>query len=160
MRAAPLAPQLRMLFSRREAPVWLDASTTRECREIEAAVGGADTLQALTGSPAYERFTGPQIRKFHKDAARRLRGDHAHSPGELVHGSLLIGANAPLDPGDASGMNLMDLRRRTAGRRTRSTPPRPILLDKLPPIRPSWESRGAALRRTGKTATHFPRRRS
>ena len=64
MPAAPLAPQLRMIFARREAPVWLDASTTRECREIEAAIGGAATLQAITGSAAYERFTGPQIRKF------------------------------------------------------------------------------------------------
>ena len=32
-----------------------------ECRELEDAVGGAQALSDLTGSRAYERFTGVQI---------------------------------------------------------------------------------------------------
>ena len=59
-----LAPQLSTIFSRAQSPVWLDASTGKQCREIEDALGGADRVAALTGSPACERFTGPQIRKF------------------------------------------------------------------------------------------------
>ena len=36
----PLAPQLAESFSRPLSPVWMDSSTTAECREIERAVGG------------------------------------------------------------------------------------------------------------------------
>ncbi len=139
--AAPLAPQLGTIFARREAPVWLDASTTRECREIEAAMGGAETLQAITGSPAYERFTGPQIRKFHKEQP------DAYAATARIHlvssfmGTLLLGAAGPLDPGDASGMNLMDLSS-NAWSPAAIEATAPDLLEKLPPIRPSWESAG------------------
>ena len=157
--AAPLAPQLRMIFARREAPVWLDASTTRECREIESAIGGADTLQAITGSAAFERFTGPQIRKFRKqepaayDATTRI-----HLVSSFMH-SLLLGDDAPLDPGDASGMNLMDLASNTWS---------PAALDATAPDlsreaaadSPVVGRARAACRRTGRNATRFHPRRS
>jgi xylulokinase len=139
--AAPLAPQLGAMFARREAPVWLDTSTTQECREIEAAMGGAAALQAVTGSPAYERFTGPQIRKFHKeqpeDYAATLR---IHLVSSFM-ASLLVGSAAALDPGDASGMNLMELSS-NAWSPAALEATAPGLLDKLPPIRPSWDSVG------------------
>lgn len=134
--AAPLAPQLRMMFSRREAPVWLDATTTRQCREIDAALGGPEATRALTGSPATERFTGPQIRKFFQD---QPAGYAATARIHLVSSfcaSLLLGGDAPLDPGDASGMNLMDLRTdRWAPRALDATAP--DLAGRLPAIRPS-----------------------
>jgi xylulokinase len=139
--AAPLAPQLGTIFARREAPVWLDASTTRECREIEAAMGGAEALQAITGSPAYERFTGPQIRKFHREQP------DAYAATARIHlvssfmGSLLLGAAGTLDPGDASGMNLMDLSSNSWSPAALEATA-PDLLEKLPPIRASWESAG------------------
>lgn len=50
-------------FTLQNSPIWQDSSTTRECREIEEAVGGPQALADLTGSRAYERFTGTQIRK-------------------------------------------------------------------------------------------------
>src|SRR5262245_30158705 len=59
-----LAPQLANTLSREFSPVWMDATTSEQCREIDEALGGADATAALTGSPACERFTGPQIRKF------------------------------------------------------------------------------------------------
>ena len=136
--AAPLAPQLGVMFSRGEAPVWLDHSTTAQCREIEAAIGGADALRVITGSPACERFTGPQIRKFYQQ-----QPDAYHSTGriDLVSSylaSLLIGGAAPLDRSDASGMNLMDLASNDwSAAALDATAPK--LAAKLPPIRPSWE---------------------
>ena len=64
-----LADQLKASFSRGLSPIWMD-STSVECAEIEAAVGGAEIVCQRTGSVATERFAGPQIRKFFKtDAA-------------------------------------------------------------------------------------------
>jgi xylulokinase len=50
-------------FSMPNAPIWQDSSTTMECRELEKYIGGPQTLADLTGSRAYERFTGSQIAK-------------------------------------------------------------------------------------------------
>jgi len=96
-------------FSRSVAPIWMDTSTRDECLEITQALGGAAALAARTGSRAFERFTGPQIRKFFET------DPHGYAETARVHlvssflASELIDAEAPLDPGDASGMNLMDL---------------------------------------------------
>ena len=50
-------------FALPNAPIWQDSSTTHECRQLEAAAGGAQALADLTGSRAYERFTASQITK-------------------------------------------------------------------------------------------------
>ena len=107
--ARPLAEQVAPLLSRAASPIWMDSSTGEECREITAAVGGAGPLGARTGSRAFERFTGPQIRKFAKtDPSAYGATDRVHLVSSFM-ASLLTGAHAPLDPGDGSGMNLMDL---------------------------------------------------
>jgi len=62
----PLVDQLRGIFSRETSPIWMDSSTSAECEEIEAALGGKAATAKATGSAAFERFTGPQIRKFAK----------------------------------------------------------------------------------------------
>ena len=36
----------------------MDSSTRKQCAEMEAAVGGSTVLANITGSKAYERFTG------------------------------------------------------------------------------------------------------
>ena len=105
----PLVDQVKPLLSRDQSPIWMDSSTSTECREIEAAVGGNQTLAQRTGSRAFERFTGAQIRKFSKrDPSAYAATDRIHLVSSFL-ASLLIGQHAPLDPGDGSGMNLMDL---------------------------------------------------
>lgn len=139
--ARPLVEQIRPIFSRDDAPVWMDSSTSEECREITAAVGGEATLADRTGSRAFERFTGPQIRKFFKQSPS------AYAATERIHlvssflASLLGGHHAPIDPGDGSGMNLMDLRaRRWWGDALDATAPG--LAAKLAPVSDSWTSIG------------------
>jgi xylulokinase len=105
----PLAAQLSDVFARQTSPIWMDTSTTRECREIEAALGGWRAVARLTGSRCYERFTAQQIRRF----ARQDPG--AYAVTERIHlvsswlASVLAGRDAPIDHGDGSGMNLMSL---------------------------------------------------
>lgn len=41
-------------FSISDCPIWMDSSTTAQCHQLEAAVGGAQALSCLTGSRAYE----------------------------------------------------------------------------------------------------------
>lgn len=36
----------------------MDSSTARECKQLEDALGGPKGVAALTGSRAFERFTG------------------------------------------------------------------------------------------------------
>src|SRR5688572_17120481 len=108
--ARPLAGQVEPLLSRQVAPIWMDSSTTAECAAIAAAVGGPSVLAARTGSRAFERFTGPQIRKFAAgDPDGYARTGRIHLVSSFL-ASLLAGHDAPVDPGDGSGTNLMDLR--------------------------------------------------
>ena len=105
----PLTDQLRNALARDESPIWMDSSTGEECAEITSGVGGAQVLARRTGSRAFERFTGPQIRRFYKHSPDRYRSTaRIHLVSSFI-ASLLAGDDAPLDPGDASGMNLMDL---------------------------------------------------
>jgi xylulokinase len=104
-----LAPQIAGTFSRAGAPIWMDESTTTQCEQIEHALGGPEATARLTGSRAFERFTGPQIRKFFQrqpDAYARTARIHLVSS---FLASLLAGDDAAIDFGDGSGMNLMDL---------------------------------------------------
>ena len=111
--AESLPAQLTGAFSRPLSPVWMDSSTTEECREIEHAVGGASVLAQRSGSHAFERFTGPQIRAFFKrDPSAYANTKRIHLVSSF-HASLLAGVDAPIDHGDGSGMNLMDLAARS-----------------------------------------------
>ncbi|KAI0031449.1 actin-like ATPase domain-containing protein [Vararia minispora EC-137] len=112
---AQLAPAA---FSSPNAPIWQDSSTTRECQELEEAVGGAQALADLTGSRAYERFTGTQIKRARllppEFIIRHLRPEvyDATSRISLVSSfipSLFLGSIAPIEISDASGMNLMNV---------------------------------------------------
>jgi xylulokinase len=72
-------------------------------------VGGDQALAQRTGSRAFERFTAAQIRKFSKtEPAAYAATNRIHLVSSFL-ASLLTGGHAPIDPGDASGTNLMDL---------------------------------------------------
>ncbi|MDR1498505.1 MAG: carbohydrate kinase [Puniceicoccales bacterium] len=106
--ARSLAEQFAGVFSRPTSPIWMDSSTSVECRELAAAIGAR--LQADTGSPAIERFTGPQIRRFYKtDPEAYAATVRIHLVSSFL-ASVLIGGDAPVDRGDGAGMNLLNLR--------------------------------------------------
>lgn len=102
-----LAEQIRPILSRSTSPIWMDRSTHAVCRELDEKFN--DLLILRTGSPAIERFTGPQIRKFYleePEAYKRTRRIHLVSS---FMASVLCGKDAPIDYGDGAGMNLLDL---------------------------------------------------
>jgi xylulokinase len=146
----PLIEQIGGLFSRAVSPVWMDSSTTAECASLTCALGGDAALARLTGSRAYERFTAAQIRKFATtDPAAYARTERIHLVSSFM-ASLLAGRHAPLEPGDASGMNLMDLAARQWSPAALDATA-PDLGRKLPPIHDSWTV-------TGEIAPYWRRR--
>jgi xylulokinase len=107
--ARTLSGQLSPAFSRATSPIWMDTSTGAECAEITAAAGGDEVIRKISGSAAIERFTGPQIRRFFKtDPEGYARTARVHLISSFL-ASVLAGKDAAIDPGDGSGMNLMDL---------------------------------------------------
>ncbi len=132
-----LAAQLESTLSRDRSPVWLDETTRAQCDAIDAALGGAAAVKRLTGSAATERFTGPQIRKFHElDPGRYDATDRVHLVSSYL-ASLLAGRHAPIDPGDGAGMNLMNISScQWATRALAATAPG--LRARLPDIQDSW----------------------
>ncbi|KZV91985.1 actin-like ATPase domain-containing protein [Exidia glandulosa HHB12029] len=96
-------------FSRPDAPIWMDSSTISACKTLTEAAGGAQALADLTGSRAYERFTGPQILKVYKEEPESYEATAHISLVSSFAASLFLGAFAPIEVGDASGMNLMDI---------------------------------------------------
>lgn len=107
--AEGLAPQIAGAFATPESPVWMDSSSTAQCREVETAMGGAARLAALTGCRAHERCTGPQIRKMHQTRRSVYDGTERISLVSSFMASLLLGAYASIDETDGAGMNLMDI---------------------------------------------------
>jgi xylulokinase len=135
---ASLVNNLDGVFSRPTAPIWMDSSTSAECSEIRRALGGIKAAAQLTGSDIFERFTGPQIRKFYKTERARYEKTASIALVSSFMASLLAGKIAPIDHCDGAGMNLMDIRRKNwDGRTLKATAPG--LKQKLPPLAAPWK---------------------
>ena len=133
-----LVQNLTGIFSRPTSPIWMDSSTAEECAEIREKLGGIKAAAQLTGSDVFERFTGPQIRKFFKTEPERYEHTASIALVSSFMASLLAGRIAPIDYGDGSGMNLMDIRKKAWDPGAlKATAPR--LRQKLPPLAPPWQ---------------------
>ncbi|XP_077160207.1 xylulose kinase isoform X1 [Paroedura picta] len=106
----PLHQALKSCFSVNNSPVWMDSSTSVQCSDLEEAVGGAQKLADITGSRAYERFTGNQIAKIYSQNPEVYAQTERISLVSSFAASLFLGAYARIDYSDGSGMNLLHIR--------------------------------------------------
>ncbi|KAI8615959.1 hypothetical protein BC830DRAFT_1120103 [Chytriomyces sp. MP71] len=107
-----LAVQLKDGFAIENGPIWMDSSSTPWCLRLEDHAGGPATLATLTGSRAYERFTGNQIAKLID-----MTPDFPIKVGRIslvssLLSCLFIGDYAGIDDSDATGMNLLNIHSR------------------------------------------------
>lgn len=132
-----LVENLEGVFSRPTAPIWMDSSTGKECKEIRRTLGGIKASAQLTGSDVFERFTGPQIRKFSKTEKARYEKTASIALVSSFMSSLIAGKISPIDHCDGAGMNLMDIRKRKwSPQALKATAPG--LEKKLPPLAAPW----------------------
>ncbi|XP_034039344.1 xylulose kinase, partial [Thalassophryne amazonica] len=108
----PLHHLLQDSFSVSDSPVWMDSSSTQQCQYLQAAVGGSLKLAEITGSTAYERFTGNQIAKLRQKRPVEFQDTERISLVSSFAASLFLGDYAAIDYSDGSGMNLLDIRSR------------------------------------------------
>jgi xylulokinase len=108
--SANLATQLTGVFNPPNGPIWMDSSTASECQLLEEKMGGPHVLAALSGSRAYERFTGNQIAKLWcRKYPSILDNCERISLVSSLIACIFAGTYAPIDSSDGSGMNLMDI---------------------------------------------------
>jgi xylulokinase len=132
-----LVKNLTGVFARPTAPIWMDSSTGTECGEIRRAIGGIKASAQLTGSDVFERFTGPQIRKFHKTDKARYEKTASIALVSSFMSSLIAGKISPIDHCDGAGMNLMDIREKTWSPKALAATALG-LQKKLPPLAAPW----------------------
>jgi xylulokinase len=133
-----LVENLHGVFARKTSPIWMDSSTAKECAEIRKKLGGIKFTASRTGSDTFERFTGPQIRKFYKTDPNAYAKTASLALVSSFMASLLAGKIAPVDFGDGAGMNLMDIRRKNWNHDALKATA-PGLVKKLPPLAPSGQ---------------------
>jgi len=104
-----LHTQLSSAFSIQDSPIWMDSSTTDQCSQLEQAAGGPVNLAKVTGSRAYERFTGSQIRKLVEQRPECYNITERISLVSSFAASLFAGKIVSVDWSDAGGMNLLDI---------------------------------------------------
>ncbi|HEY2329978.1 MAG TPA: FGGY family carbohydrate kinase [Verrucomicrobiae bacterium] len=136
-----LVENLDGIFSRKTSPIWMDSSTAKECAEIRKKLGGIKFTASRTGSDTFERFTGPQVRKFYKADPKAYEKTFSIALVSSFMASLLAGKIAPVDFGDGAGTNLMDIRKHNWNHdAVKATAP--SLVKKLPPLAPSGHAIG------------------
>jgi len=138
-----LMENLKGVFARKTSPIWMDSSTAAECAEIRKKLGGVRYTASRTGSDTFERFTGPQIRKFYKTDPDAYAKTSSIALVSSFLASQLAGKIAPIDYGDGAGMNLMDIRNKVWSMEALKATA-PSLKLKLPPLAASGQVIGKA----------------
>jgi xylulokinase len=124
----------------RPAKLWCDVSTHAECAQLTRALGGEKSVLRLTGLPFLPGYTAPKILwlKKHEPANyRKLR--HVLLPHDYLNFHLT--GNYFMEPGDASGTALLDVRKRRWSTEAINAIDK-NLADWLPAISPSHETAG------------------
>jgi len=132
-----LVKNLAGVFARPTAPIWMDSSTSTECGAIRRALGGVKASAQLTGSDVFERFTGPQIRKFYKTDKAHYKKTASIALVSSFMSSLIAGKISPIDHCDGAGMNLMDIGKKIWSPKALAATA-PGLQKKLPPLAAPW----------------------
>ena len=136
-----LPGQIAPMLSRKTSPIWMDTSTSQECREMADAIGGNAEMSRRTGSGAIERFTGSQIRKFFKqEPAEYANTARVHLVSSFLC-SVMAGKDCAIDFGDGAGMNLLNLQTLEWDKQIASATA-DKLLEKLPEVKASNSSAG------------------
>jgi xylulokinase len=132
-----LVEQLKNVFTRHTSPIWMDSSTSKQCKEIREYLGGKKLTIQITGSDTFERFSGPQIRKFYQEEAQSYQKTSSIHLVSSFLSSILLGNNSPIDYGDGAGMNLMNIKTMNWDDKALDATA-PDLRYKLPPLSPSY----------------------
>lgn len=124
----------------RPAKLWCDTSTVAECALLTKKLGGPAAVIRATGLPFLPGYTAPKILwlKRHEPANfKRLR--HVLLPHDYLN--FYLTGNYCMEPGDASGTALLDVRRRTWSKNVFNAIDK-NLADWLPPLAPSHGAAG------------------
>jgi len=107
--ANDLRSQLKDAFAIPNGPIWMDSSTNAYCQRMESLCGGPQQVADISGSRAYERFTGQQISKIIDQMPENYKRCERISLVSSFINSVLTGEYQSIDGSDACGMNMMDI---------------------------------------------------
>jgi xylulokinase len=128
----------------RPAKLWNDTSTAEECRWLIERLGGVRNVVKLTGNTILPGFTAGKIlwlRRHEPENYARLA--RVLLPHDYLN--FWLTGTTTMEPGDASGTALMDIKTRM-WRREVVDAIDPALMEKLPDIRSSGEPAGTLRR--------------
>ncbi len=127
----------------RPAKLWCDTSTTSQCDEIRAKLGGRDKTIALAGNDILPGFTAPKILWLKQNEPSNFaKLAHVALPHDFLN--LRLTGNLRMEFGDASGTALMDVRTRSWSKHVCSAIDEDLLA-KLPALGSSLEPVGTLL---------------
>lgn len=127
----------------RPAKLWCDTSTTAQCDEIRAKLGGREKTIALAGNDILPGFTAPKILWLKQnEPANFAKLAHVALPHDFLN--LRLTGTLRMEFGDASGTALLDVRTRRWSKEVCAAIDE-NLINKLPPVGSSTEPVGKLL---------------
>lgn len=127
----------------RPAKLWCDTSTTAQCDEIRAKLGGREKTIALAGNDILPGFTAPKILWLKQnEPANFAKLAHVALPHDFLN--LRLTGTLRMEFGDASGTALLDVRTRQWSKQVCAAID-DDLISKLPPVGSSSEPVGKLL---------------